>query len=175
MPAHSHFGAHTILAFTEATLSRMPVLKVIKKIKTPSFARLSPLATCRIIGLREAGAERDDIRKQVKKKDGTSPSLRAVDDVLERFKEDPEWDGLEERTAGGRPRHLTSEQEAKIQKILLRDVGKHVVSATYVKRLLKEIRHIPDKTIQRTFIAWVMLTSIAGARQPSVTNTSQLG
>ncbi len=69
MPAQSRFGAHTILAFTEATLSRMPVLKVIKKIKTPSFARLSPLATCRIIGLREAGAERDDIRKQVKKKD----------------------------------------------------------------------------------------------------------
>jgi transposase len=112
-----------------------------------SFARLSPLAKGRIVGLREAGTKRADIVKIVKKKDGRSPSLQSVDDVLRRFGEDPEWDGLEERTAGGRPRQLTSQQVAKILQILLKDVGKHRVSSTYVKRKLPELRHILDKTI----------------------------
>ena len=103
------------------------------------------------MGLREADTPRDDILKLVRKKDGKAPSLHTVDAVLERFRADPEWDGLEERTAGGRPQDLTSKQTAKIKQILLNDVGKHVVSATHVKRNLTELRHIPDRTIQRTF------------------------
>ena len=75
-----------------------------KSLKTPSFARLSPLAKGCIVGMREAGTERKAIAKQVKKKDGKSPSIGAVDNVLERFKEQPDWDGLEEREAGGLPR-----------------------------------------------------------------------
>jgi hypothetical protein len=89
----------------------MPVLKVMKTIgKKPSFARLSPLAKGRVIGLREAGTERKDIAERVKKNDGKSPSIVTVDSVLERFKEEPDWDGLEDRDAGGRPRDLTSQQ-----------------------------------------------------------------
>ena len=101
--------------------------------------------------MREEGAERGDIAMRMRKTDGSSPSLRTVDNVLDRFEKDPEWDGCEERTAGGRPRDLTEEQLAKIHTILLRDVGKHVVSASYVKRLLKELRNVPDRTIQRSF------------------------
>lgn len=129
----------------------MPFLKVMKKFTKISYARLSPLAKGRIIGMREKGAKREDIRTEVKKTDGSSPSLLTVDLVLDRFKKDPEWDGCEKRTAGGRPRDVTEEQLAEIHKILLRDVGKHLVSASYVKRLLKKLRHIPDKTIQRSF------------------------
>ena len=100
----------------------------------PSFARLSPLAKGRIVGLREAGLERRDIVKLVKKKDGKKPSLYTVDAVLDRYRKNPDWDGLEHRTAGGRPPDLAPKQADKIRQILLRDVGKHVVSATYVKR-----------------------------------------
>ena len=109
------------------------------------------MAKGRVIGLREAGAGRKDILERVKKRDGSSPSIKAVDNILERFKKEPKWDGLEGREAGGRTRDLTSQQEAKIVKILLRDVGKHVVSATHVKRTSPELRHVPDRTIQRTF------------------------
>lgn len=130
----------------------MPVRKAMKKAaRKVSFARLSPLAKGRIIGMREAGTERKDIAKQVKKKDGRSPSILAVDNVLGRFKEQPDWDGIEEREAGGRPRDLSPRQEAQILKILLQDVGKLVVSATHVKSSLPDIRSIPDRTIQRTF------------------------
>ena len=132
-------------------VAEMPAIKVTKKSKASSFARLSPLAKGRIIGMRERGAERADIAKKVKKTDGTSPSVQTVDSVLQRFKQEPEWDGREERTAGGRPPHLTPKQIASIRKILLRDVGKHVVSATYVKRILRELRRVPDRTIQRCF------------------------
>jgi transposase len=117
----------------------------------PSFARLSPLAKGRIIGLREAGTERRHIRKLVRKRDGKSPSLTTVDNVLDRYKKDPKWDGLEDRTAGGRPRDLTPKQANMILKVLLQDVGKHVVSAAYVKRKLVDLRQTPNRTIQRTF------------------------
>ena len=128
----------------------MPGMKVCKKRKDPSFARLSPLAKGRVIGLREAGHHRADIADRVRKKDGNSPSLQTVDGILARFKKDAAWDGVEERTAGGRPRNVTSLQAAQIYKILLKAVGKHGVSATYIKRLLPGIRRFPDKTIQRT-------------------------
>ena len=57
--------------------------------------------------------KREDIRKKVRKKDGKRPCLRAVDGVLKKFEEDPQWDGCEERTEGGRPRDLTQQQEKK--------------------------------------------------------------
>ena len=130
-------------------LPTMPTRKVHKKSsKTPSYVRLTPLAKGRIIGLREKGAERTEIASTVLKKDGTQSSLKTIGNVLSRFAEDPEWDGCE---AGGRPRLVTPEQEARITAILLKDVGKYVVSAAHVKRFLKDLRGIPDRTIQRAF------------------------
>ena len=150
-----HITQETQNCFSLALVVNMPVMKVMKTVlkgcMKSSHARLSPLAKGRIIGMREKGAERGEIAKTVKKKDGASPSLTTVDNVLERFKEDPEWDGREERTAGGRPRDVTDKQMERIRTILLRDVGKHVVSAAYVKRLLVELRRVPDRTIQRCF------------------------
>jgi hypothetical protein len=87
----------------------MPVLKVMKKFTKASFARLSPWAKGRIIGMRQEGAKREDIALEVQRKDGSSPSLCTVDAVVARFEKDPEWDGCEERTAGGpsASKHLT--------------------------------------------------------------------
>ena len=133
----------------------MPFSKVMKTVtkraKQLTFARLSPLAKGRIIGLREKGAKRSEIADRVPKKDGLAPSLKAIDNVLDRFEQEPEWDGCEHRTAGGRPRDVTVKQLESIRKILVREVGKTRVSATYVKRVLPELRRVPDRTIQRSF------------------------
>ena len=69
------------------------------------MARLDAFARGAICALRAAGAKRDDIAKKVRKKDGKRPSLRAVDAVLAKHKEDPSWRGDDSR-AGGRPRAL---------------------------------------------------------------------
>jgi len=82
-------------AFLVLAVAALPAMPVPRATRKPSFARLSPLARGRIIGMREAGAQRDVILKKVKKKDGKATSLQTVDSVLARFAEDPEWDGVE--------------------------------------------------------------------------------
>ena len=121
-----------------------------KKPKAPSYARLSPLAKGRIVGLREAGTRRDDIAKIVKKKNDSSPSLITADTVLQQFEADPQWSGVEDRTAGGRPQDGTTVQAAKIKKILLRDVGKFVVSATHLGTYLSRHRWVRYMNSRRT-------------------------
>ena len=115
-----------------------------------SYARLTPAARNRIIGMKMAGASRADMRNKVRKTDGQPPTLKSVDHILAHFAEDPEWDG-ENSSAGGRPRLLTAAQEKEIKKILERDVGKFVVTARYVKRKLVDLRSVRDQTITKTF------------------------
>ena len=88
-------------------------------------------------GMREKGAESAEIAGVVKKTDGTSASVQTGDSILQRLKEAPEGNGREDRIAGGRPRDVAAKQLKSIRRSLLRDVGKHVESATYVKRMLR--------------------------------------
>ena len=115
-----------------------------------TFARFTPAARNRIIGMRLAGAGREKIRDTIRKTDGNKANIRAVDEVLSNYEQDPEYDG-ENVASGGRPRSLTTHQEQAILRVLMRDVGKFVVTARYVKKVLPALRRIPDKTIQRTF------------------------
>ena len=59
-----------------------------------SFSRLDPFVRGQIVGMRAAGAKREDIAKTVKKKDGRSPTIRAVDAVLAKHAGDPQWHAL---------------------------------------------------------------------------------
>ena len=129
----------------------MPARAVKKKRKKQvSFARLTPAVRNRIIGMRMVGTGRAEIRKKAARTDGSKPSFNAVDNVLERFSKDPEWDG-ENSAAGGRKRLITPQQEKRILKILDRDVGKFVVTARYVKKKLPELRKLRDQVVQQTF------------------------
>ena len=84
------------------------------------------------------------------KTDGTPPTIKSIDATYENYLADPDYDG-ENRSAGGRPRDLTPEQEKIVKDILLRDVGRVKVTARYVKKIEPQLRHCLDKTIQRTF------------------------
>ena len=90
----------TLASGTKALQASMPVHKVMKKFMKLSFARLSPLAKGRIVGMREKGAERAEIMQRVKKQDGKSPSLKTVVLILQRFDDDPDWDGVEDWSFG---------------------------------------------------------------------------
>lgn len=65
-----------------------------------SFSRLDPFVRGQIVGMRAAGAKREDIVKKVKKKDGRSPTIRAVDAVLAKHACDPQWHGGDSSAAG---------------------------------------------------------------------------
>ena len=58
MPHSLHRTA--VCSLASFNVAVMPGMKVCKKRKDPSFARLSPLAKGRVIGLREAGHDRAD-------------------------------------------------------------------------------------------------------------------
>ena len=103
----------------------------------------------RIIGMRIAGAPRQEMREKVRKTDGAMSSLKAVDDLISHFEEDPDWDG-ENSSAGGRPPLITPEQEKQIQRILMKDVGKFVVTAGYIKKKLPALRHVRNQVIHQT-------------------------
>lgn len=77
--------------------------------KVDKHARFSPAARNRIIGMRLAGAKREDIRDKIRKTDGSKGNLRAIDNVLEHFHEDPDWD-CSDSASGGRPRDLTARE-----------------------------------------------------------------
>ena len=79
-----------------------------------SFSRLDPFVRGQIVGMRAAGAKREDIVKKVKKKDGRSPTIRAVDAVLAKHACDPQWHGGDS-SAGGRPRPLCARTRAGLQ------------------------------------------------------------
>ena len=74
-----------------------------------TFSRLDAFARGQIHGLRQAGKPRSVITKLVKKRDGTHPTMRAVDAVLRKKRDHPQWRGDDSR-GGGRPRALTENQ-----------------------------------------------------------------
>ena len=84
-------------------------------------ARLDAFSRGAICALAENGFERTEIQKQVFKKDGTNPHIRAVDGVLAKKREDPNWRGLDSQ-AGGRPRALTQVQPKRTQMRCLRNL-----------------------------------------------------
>ena len=88
-----------------------------------TFARLDPFTRGQIFGLRQAETKRTVIARKVKKKDGTHPSLKAVDAVLAKRKANPKWHG-EDSSAGGRPRSLTTEQAEELVDLVFAERGK---------------------------------------------------
>ena len=61
----SHTSVATSLPLAAGALDAMPFLKVMKKFTKISYARLSPLAKGRIIGMREKGAKHSLLRPMV--------------------------------------------------------------------------------------------------------------
>ena len=59
-----------------------------------------------------AKAPREDICKEVVKKDGRPPSIQAVDQVIAHMKVFPDWRG-EDSKAGGRPGKLIAEKRMR--------------------------------------------------------------
>ena len=77
-------------------------MKKVMKVHEKSHARLDAFSRGMIWGMHLANVPRADIQRQVAKKDGSQPSLGAIDQVIIHKSAKPEWMG-EESSAGGRP------------------------------------------------------------------------
>ena len=86
------------------------------------YARLDPSTRGVICGMYLAKATREDILKHVVKQGGTTPSPTAIDDVIKRKKENPEWKG-EGSDLVGRPSLLTDKQREKVVRLVFKERG----------------------------------------------------
>ena len=123
-----------------------------------SFARLDAFARGAIWGMHCAGATRDEIMDTVSKKDGSPPSIKAIDATITRKKEDPEWRG-EDSAAGGRPSLLSAADTKALTRLVFRARAKAVVTIKYCQKLLPQLRCASRWTISRALhnagLAWL--------------------
>ena len=145
--------------------------QVLKKLA--SVARLSVLAKGRTIGLREAGAARDEVVRNVLKSDGPSPTLKTIVEIYARYLADPEWDGEASR-ASDRPRQLTEADEQKVLQVLVRDAGKVKVIARHVKKCFPHMRHCLTEPYSALSLDLGMLFGIGVMRLHSTRSTNLL-
>ena len=121
-----------------------------------SFARFTPFWRGRIVGQAEAGEPRKNIRKNIRKKDGSCAGMRAIDALIAHGK-DKKYDG-EDSKAGGRPRELTEQEEALLKKLIIDEVGLARVTIQYCQKRLKFLRRLSKEgaclALHRLGLAW---------------------
>ena len=119
-----------------------------------SFARFTPFWRGRII--RQAGEPRKNIRKNIRKKDGSCAGMRAIDALIAHGK-DKKYDG-EDSKARGRPRELTEQEEASLKKLIIDEVGLARVAIQYCQKRLKFLRRWSKEGVRlalhRLGLAW---------------------
>ena len=94
-----------------------------------------------------AGAPHDQIIDAVRKTDGTSPSLRAVSDILAHKRDHPEWRG--ENTQTGRPKLLTDAPREQLVDLVFAERGKAKVTVKFCKKRLRFLRAVGRHTVER--------------------------
>lgn len=132
--------------------------------KRVTYARLDDFTRGIIIGMRMAGAERQEICDRVRKTDGSSPSIGAVDAVLHTVGKRSVGQGgpicppIRKKRAG-RARKLTKQQEKRLVNLVFRERGKAKVTAKYCKKVLPFLRVLHQRSVcnylQRAGLAWL--------------------
>ena len=114
---------------------------------------MSPFTRGGIFYLFLVGLSLQDIANQVIKPDGTHPSKQGVADVIDQAKANggKRWDGVLS-TDAGRPRSTTPELDKAIVKIVYKCRGRTSVTAKFVKKTLKQARHVSLRTIERRLV-----------------------
>ena len=95
-----------------------------------------------------AETTREEICHHVVKKDGSAPTPRAVDDVIARKKENPEWRG-EDADRSGRPKLVSPAQEQQVVDLVFAERGKAVVTIRFCRKRLRFLRKVSRQTVSR--------------------------
>ena len=125
--------------------------KKVKKTKTTSYQRLTPYLRGAIFAFAIAGFTLMEIQEEVRKPDGTAPCLQSISDTVARSTSQGgfDWDGESSSTSRGRPRVTTTSLDKKIVKFVFQHRGRARVTASFVKKKLKETRKLSTRTLQK--------------------------
>ena len=104
-----------------------------------------------------AGAGPAQTVKKMKKPDKVLLKPRSVRKIVQKFTENPNWDGSREEGTGPIP-ILTDEDKKRTVKIVIKHRGKEVVTTGPIKKTLRDLRDVSDRTISRALheagLAW---------------------
>ena len=98
-----------------------------------------------IWGLHQAGVPQETIRSKVQKADGSRPSVRTIQRVVQKKIASPKWRGGRE-AGSGRPGGLNPEQKKKVAAIVFKHRGKSVVTAQFIKKMCPFLRRFSRQT-----------------------------
>ena len=128
----------------------MLVKKAVLKKPASKFVRLTPFQRGMIFMGFLAGMTQPEIAEEVHKRDGSSPSVQAVSDNIAHAQANggAMWSGQLE-SGSGRPRETTTKLDKAITKFVFKRRGSIKVTATVVRRFVKESRRVSVRTIQR--------------------------
>ena len=77
--------------------------------------------------------------------------MRAVDGVLAKKRELPNWQG-EDSSAGGRPRLLTPTQAQQLLQLVFAERGKPKVTVSYCRKKLPFLPAVHEDTVRRALL-----------------------
>ena len=138
----------------------MPVRKKAEEHKESRFIRLNAYQRGMIYMGFLCGMSLTEIRDEVEKSNGGHPSLQAVSNTIDLAREmgGALWDG-QIQGAAGRPRETSSGLDKSMVRLVFKMRGRAVVTASYVRKHLREARKLSDRTIQRRLkqagLAWL--------------------
>ena len=133
-------------------------MKRVMKVHEKSRARLDAFSRGMIWGMHLGRMPRTDMQTHVAKKDGSTPTLGAIDKVIMRKAADPEWMGEESR-AGGRPAGLDDKEKTALVNLVFKERGRAVVTVPYCRRKLRFLKKVSVRCCRRALhdagLAWL--------------------
>ena len=122
-----------------------------------SYDRFSVFGRGKIVGKAEARVPVKEIRKTVRKRDGTRGSERAIKGIIAKARANPDWEG-EDSAAGGRPQELTAVEQRKLMRFMDDEVGVARVTIPYCQKRLPFLRRVSKECVRlclhRHGLAW---------------------
>lgn len=133
-------------------------MKRARKVREKSHARLDAFNRGMVWGMHLVHVPRTDIQEHVKKKDGSTPSLGAIDQIIIHKSAKPEWMG-EESIAGGRPPGLSDKEKKRLLNLVFKERGRAVVTVPYCRRKLRFLKKVSVWCCRRALhdagLAWL--------------------
>ena len=124
-----------------------------------TFARMDAHARGIVIGAAAAGMPQKDIAKLVQKTDKSRPTVRAVQSVLAKHREDPTWRGQEAEGRGAKPK-LTAKEKKRLESLVFKERASAKVTIPFCRKRLPFLKRVSEECVRvalhESGLAWLV-------------------